>query len=28
MGEPRCVGYTSATQDDYLIFYYAGPSAP
>ncbi len=27
-GEPRCAGYTSATQDDYLIFYYAGPSAP
>ncbi|HEX2351104.1 MAG TPA: hypothetical protein VHI51_21920 [Ktedonobacterales bacterium] len=27
-GEPRCVGYTSATVDDYLIFYYAGPSAP
>jgi hypothetical protein len=27
-GEPRCVGYTSATLDDYLIFYYAGPSAP
>jgi hypothetical protein len=26
--EPRCAGYTSATQDDYLIFYYAGPSAP
>lgn len=27
-GEPRCAGYTSVTQDDYLIFYYAGPSAP
>ncbi len=26
--EPRCAGYASATQDDYLIFYYAGPSAP
>lgn len=26
--EPRCVGYTSATLDDYLIFYYAGPATP
>ncbi len=26
--EPRCVGYTSATQDDYLIYYYAVPPTP
>jgi hypothetical protein len=26
--EPRCVGYTAATQDDYLIYYYAVPPTP
>ncbi len=25
---PRCAGYTSTTQDGYLIFYYAGRSGP
>ena len=26
--EPRCVGYTSTTFDNYLVFYYAGAATP